>query len=371
MSYLIFYDIVYPYIHLYSLILLRNKRKHLLWPIYSYKNTVTVFVWSIIFATMQTSMLYAHSIKGRCTIMTNTPNRYTLILLKDYANLSQIKVSPFIFWLMVTLFISAFLFCFIAIVVSGFIWQNSNAIKLERDALYKQFVAAQVRINRLTALEDIVYKKNIAIAKVNKRADVEGKHIALTTHATQNANQVNTPVQESKQEENISHVEPTNTATQVNTPPQQAQVQNPSDAVVPVKEKVQSASIPQRVVEKEIERKPTGTKTERKPISSKAIALKNVKTRLQQKYIVLDMDIINTSKAKQDGSIEYTVLTTNGDYKVSPNNYKKNAFYTINRRKDVKANLALPKGVTRQMVTGLKIELLNENVPIVRIIEEL
>lgn len=315
--------------------------------------------------------------------MTNTPNRYTLILLKDYANLSQIKVSPFTFWLLVTLFISAFLFCFIAIIISGFIWQNSNAIRLEKDALYKQLVAAQVRINRLTAVEDIVYKKNIAVAKINKRADVENQHVVLAS--TQEKNRKASPVKENiamnaatpqrRPEESID-IPPTIPAVEnkelaLVEPPIQNTTQTKQDIPVVATIAQGKREEKQPIIKEKAKSTPASLSTSRKELKSKVVALRNIKTSLGAHAIFIDMDIVNTSQSKQDGTIQYTIVTKNAEYKVNPSDSRKNSFYAISKMKDVKTRLALPKGVNQQMVVGIKIELLNENTPIVRIFEEL
>lgn len=311
--------------------------------------------------------------------MTNTPNRYTLILLKDYANLSQIKVSPFTFWLLVTLFISAFLFCFIAIIISGFIWQNSNAIRLEKDALYKQLVAAQVRINRLTAVEDILYKKNINVATINKRSDVQEKG-EMIAHA-QPSSSSSTSVQTTKKELDTRSQKDTKETSK--TEPVTSLVQSKDTAVVntslqasttlkegfpSVENTVQKSDA---VVKKEIKENEIPSKTIPTNLESKVVALRNVKVMLQQRFVSVDMDVVNTSQSKQDGTIQYTIVTKENEYRVKPANNKKNSFYAINKMKDVKTKLELPKGVNQQMVVGVRIELLNENTPIVRIFEKL
>lgn len=308
--------------------------------------------------------------------MTNTPNRYTLILLRDYANLSQIKVSPFTFWLLVTFFISAFLFCFVAIIISGFIWQNSNAIKLEKDSLYKQLVAAQVRINRLTAVEDIVYKKNINMAKINRRSDSDSEHTNLiipqvepritnSSHITNSQNnniadvQNNFTTQSSSGHKNEKQVL-NNTSIQGNS-------NNSQEKTITQNE----ASPEQRPEEKKRNVNKLNKKSPKKELRSRVVALRNVKAVLQSQFITIDMNIVNISNSKQDGTIQYTIVTENAEYKVNPTNKKKNAFYTISRMKDIKTKLLLPKGVTQKMVVGVEIELLNENIPIVRVFESL
>lgn len=308
--------------------------------------------------------------------MTNTPNRYTLILLKDYANLSQIKVSPFTFWLLVTLCISAFLFCFMAIVVSGFIWQNSSAIKLERDALYKQFAAAQVRINRLTALEDIIYKKNVAVANVNKRSEIKEKHDALVNKNSLPApanNEVKNPdnIQIAQNIQSKPVIEKKNETLPTN-------IEEKKKPSIETNKEIKNKPVQNTLVEnkpKTIEKESLKEEKEAelllKPMLSKVVALKNIKTTLQNKYITVDMDIVNTSRSKQDGTITYTILTKSKEYVVTPNNGKRNRFYSINSGKEIRTNLQLPAGVTKQMVTGLKIELKDEKVVIVRVIEKL
>ena len=287
--------------------------------------------------------------------MTNTPNRYTLILLKDYANLSQIKVSPFTFWLLVTLFISAFLFCFIAIIISGFIWQNSNAV------------------------EDILYKKNINVATINKRSDVQEKG-EMIAH-TQPSSSSSTSVQTTKKELDTRSQKDTKETSK--TQPVTSLVQSKDTAVVntslqasttlkegspSVENTVQKSDA---VVKKEIKENEIPSKTIPTNLESKVVALRNVKVMLQQRFVSVDMDVVNTSQSKQDGTIQYTIVTKENEYRVKPANNKKNSFYAINKMKDVKTKLELPKGVNQQMVVGVRIELLNENTPIVRIFEKL
>ncbi|MGL4722143.1 MAG: hypothetical protein ACRCV3_02455 [Desulfovibrionaceae bacterium] len=92
--------------------------------------------------------------------MNPSSNKYTLILIKDYANLNQIKLSPTSFWTFVSF---ALLFCIISIfsmIVALFLWFTSKNILIEHKELQQKYAQAQISLERLLVLKKITNQNN-------------------------------------------------------------------------------------------------------------------------------------------------------------------------------------------------------------------
>ena len=223
-------------------------------------------------------------------------NLYTLILLKNYEQLKQIRCTPFVFWSIFLFFIFLLFLSITSITVAFYAWKNAVSIGLEKDALYKKYVSTEARLNRLLTFESILLKE---------------------TGDTTLKNTVS-PDKPKRQTQNIEK-------------------QRPSDS--------------------SIQAKNTSNQMTKKSSPFEGIQLKNATLLDENQKLLLSFELHNTQKKKQSGLIRYTVHTVYDKTYNATAEKKDDSRYAIRSFKAVNTYLSLPSSLTPQEVRSVTIEL--------------
>lgn len=231
-------------------------------------------------------------------------NQYTLIVLKNYEQLRQIRCTPFTFWSILLFFILLLVLSITSLTAVVYTWRNAAAVRLEKDALYKKYVSTEARLNRLLTFESILLKESVGTTPENAIRPSKLKE---------------------QVQNNTTKKYPSNTAVHVKNTPSETHTSNNQVA--------------------------------KKDSSPEGIQLKNATLLDKNQKLLLSFELHNTQKKKLSGLITYTIHTVHDKTYNATAEKKDDSRYAIRSFKAVNTYLNLPGSLTPQEVQSVTIEL--------------